>query len=164
MTMSNFLLKCAFFEEMGNVQQQYLWNELGQNIPGTDPEKSGDLDNLIRFIDSGRGQYQDTQSNYQRNGKLDHEFIDMKKRRQKRFDRIRRMHKKLKDMKKEDGNIAFNPTPYYSSQYGYTGLEGTFEFPLAYYSGALTNEPGAITNNPYNTIYQAASLFANLTK
>jgi hypothetical protein len=44
--------------------------------------------------------------------------------------------------------------------YGYTGLEGSLEYPLEYYSGSISEEPGAITGNPYNNTYQSTETLA----
>jgi hypothetical protein len=160
------LQKCAFFDEMTNVQQENSWNMLNEFVPGTDPDNMNDgLDETYpHSIDFDRGAYKDTLSNVQRDGHLFREIAEFRRKRKDRLNKIRKMRRnlkenrdKLKEMKRDDGNLGFSPTPYYSSAYGYTGLEGTMEFPLEYYSGALTNEPGSITNNPYNTIYQSAT-------
>jgi tRNA nucleotidyltransferase/poly(A) polymerase len=85
----------------------------------------------------------------------DDELDDIKERRLKRLKRIKRMQK-LKEMKGKNEPIL-EPTPFYSSLYGYTGFEGAMTSPLEYYSGGIMDEPGAITNNPYNDTYQGNS-------
>jgi hypothetical protein len=60
--------------------------------------------------------------------------------------------RKLKKLKKK--KLKIQPTS--STPYGYTGFEGAYTSPLEYYSGSITNDPGAITNNPYNDTYQTA--------
>jgi len=88
----------------------------------------------------------------QRDGK---EFDEFKKfRRKKRLDRLK-MLMKLKKMKSKKD--VFTPSPFYPSAYGYTGFEGAYDSPLEYYSGGIMDEPGAITNNPYNNSWQGNS-------
>lgn len=45
----------------------------------------------------------------------------------------------------------------YESAYGRISIDGLTTDLLDYYSGSISDEPGAITNNVYNTIYQSAS-------
>lgn len=98
-----------------------------------------------------REDYNDRMEDHQKDGKDFEEF-----KRFKRKDRIKKLKKllKLKKMKKED---VPQPHPFYSSMYGYTGFEGAMTSPLEYYSGSIMEEPGAITNNPYNDSYQGGS-------
>ena len=63
--------------------------------------------------------------------------------------------------KKQD---VFQPHPFYQSQYGYTGFEGAYTSPLEYYSGSIAEEPGAITNNPYNNPYQSSSTASRIER
>lgn len=58
----------------------------------------------------------------------------------------------------------FTPHPFYQSQYGYTGFEGAYTSPLEYYSGSISEEPGAITNNPYNNTYQSSSIASRIER
>ena len=105
-----------------------------------------------------RDDYNERQSNHQRDGKDFEEFNQFK--RKNRIKRLKRLRKllKLKNMKKKKN--VFQPHPFFSSPYGYTGFEGTTTSPLEYYSGSIMDEPGSITNNPYNDTYQGNS-FAN---
>jgi hypothetical protein len=70
-------------------------------------------------------------------------------------EKILKLKKKIKD-KKQKKKKVFQPHPFYESAYGYTGFEGAYTSPLEYYSGGISEEPGAITNNPYNNTYQAS--------
>jgi|SRR5271166_828979 len=141
--MIHLLQKYGFWDEMTNVQQEHSFDEMNSFQHGVDGDRTLD---------------QDRRENHSPDGDDDLEEIkEMKQKRDKRLARIKKMKNKVKDMKKDDGDVALQPTPFYSSVYGYTGLEGTFEIPVEYYSGGITNEPGAITNNPYNSIYQPAS-------
>lgn len=89
-------------------------------------------------------------ANRQRDGSEFDEFRAFKRKK-----RLRRL-KSLLNMKKKKQDV-FQPTPFYSSMYGYTGFEGAMTSPLEYYSGSISEEPGAITNNPYNNSYQGGS-------
>lgn len=89
---------------------------------------------------------------HQRDGKEFKEFDQFKRKK-----RISKLRKLLKEMKNDGNNPPMQPTPFYSSVYGYSGFEGAMTDPLEYYSGSISEEPGAITNNPYNTIYQSAA-------
>lgn len=95
--------------------------------------------------------YGDQMGNRQRDGNEFEEFKEFRKKR-----KLERIKKLLKLRKKKKKNV-FQPTPFYSSEYGYTGFEGAMTSPLEYYSGSIMDEPGAITNNPYNNTYQQAS-------
>lgn len=99
-----------------------------------------------------RDEHTDSMSNRQRDGKEFEEFDKFK--RKKRLNKLRKLLK-LKNMKRKKN--VFQPTPFYSSMYGYTGFEGAMTSPLEYYSGGIMEEPGAITNNPYNNSYQGGS-------
>lgn len=98
--------------------------------------------------------YHRVSTDYQRDGK-DFDFKELRKNRLKRLRRIKRMQT-LKGMKAKKKPVL-QPTPFYSSMYGYTGFEGAMTSPLEYYSGGIMDEPGAITNNPYNDTYQGNS-------
>ena len=55
------------------------------------------------------------------------------------------------------------PHDFYSHMYGaQQGIEGLNSVPLEFYSGSIMDESGAITNNPYNNIYQSASFYCDL--
>ena len=58
----------------------------------------------------------------------------------------------------------FQPHPFYQSLYGYTGFEGAYTSPLEYYSGSIAEEPGAITNNPYNSPYQSSAIASRIER
>jgi hypothetical protein len=65
----------------------------------------------------------------------------------------------IKEKKEEEeNNPPLQPGSFYPMMYGYVGLEGATSTPLEYYSGGISEEPGAITNNPYNNIYQMAKI------
>lgn len=70
-------------------------------------------------------------------------------------EKIVKIKNRRKNKKKKQ--IILEPHPFYQSQYGYTGFEGAYTSPLEYYSGGISEEPGAITNNPYNNTYQLAN-------
>jgi hypothetical protein len=71
--------------------------------------------------------------------------------------KVKKIKRKLKKEKPKD--VALSPHPFYSSMYGASGIEGPLSGSgLEYYGGGLSEEPGAITNNPYNTVYQSASM------
>lgn len=99
----------------------------------------------------GGGDKLNPSANRQRDGEEFDEFS-----RKNRLRKLKRLVRMMKLKKKDKQNI-FTPAPYYSSQYGYTGFEGAYTSPLEYYSGGVTEEPGAITNNPYNNSYQGGS-------
>jgi hypothetical protein len=65
-------------------------------------------------------------------------------------------HNKKKDV--------FEPHPFYQSLYGYTGFEGAYTSPMEYYSGSIAEEPGAITNNPYNNPYQSSATASSIER
>jgi hypothetical protein len=144
--MNTLFEKCAYFEDVSNVQQEHPYSELNGFMFG---------------VDGDRTQDQDRRENHEPDGDDLKEFREFHKKQKNRLNRLkkmRKMHKKLKEMKKEDGSMpTLRPTPFYTSLYGYTGLEGSFDYDLEYYSGSVINEPGAITNNPYNNTYQQAS-------
>ena len=107
---------------------------------------------MIEGGSDGGGDKLRPSENRQRDG---NEFEEFKRfRRKKRLNRLKRLTK-LKKMKRKKN--VFTPAPFYSSQYGYTGFEGAMTSPLEYYSGSISEEPGAITNNPYNNSYQGGS-------
>jgi len=117
------------------------------------------------------GEALDKQQNYsdyfndkQRDGKEFKEFEEFRKKRNKKLKRIKQLQKlkKLRKMKEEeipeqDKKDVFEPHPFYSSMYGYTGFEGAYTSPLEYYSGSIADEPGSQTINPYNSTWQLAS-------
>jgi hypothetical protein len=144
--MTDILDKFAYFDDVSNVQQEHAYTELQGAIPGIDGDRTMD---------------QDRRENHEPDGFDNKEFYAIQKRRKRiieRLKKMRAMHKKLEDMRKMDGNAAFQPTPSYTSPYGATGTEGTLTYPsVEYYSGSVLNDPGAITNNPYNTTYQQAA-------
>jgi hypothetical protein len=105
--------------------------------------------------------YSDYFSDTQRDGKDFKEFEEFKKKRNKKLKRIKLLQK-LKKMKEEDipaqdKKDVFEPHPFYSSMYGYTGFEGAYTSPLEYYDGSIADEPGSQTINPYNSTWQLAS-------
>lgn len=59
--------------------------------------------------------------------------------------------------KRKNKKDIFEPHPPYDSAYGRIGIDGLTTDLLDYYSGSISEEPGAITNNVYNTVYQSAS-------
>lgn len=69
--------------------------------------------------------------------------------------RLIKERKEHRNSKKQKQN-TFEPHPFYTSQYGYQGFDGTFSTPLAYYSGTIIDGPDNVLN-PYNTPYQSAS-------
>jgi hypothetical protein len=99
-----------------------------------------------------RDDLNDMSENHQKDGKDFEEFKQFK--RLKRRNRLKRLMKLRKNKKKKN---VFQPAPFYSSMYGYTGFEGAMTSPLEYYSGTIADNPDAITN-PYNNTYQGASL------
>jgi hypothetical protein len=70
---------------------------------------------------------------------------------------IKERKSKRNNKKQKQKQNTFEPHPFYTSQYGYQGLDGTFSTPLAYYSGTIIDGPDNV-QNPYNTPYQSASL------
>ena len=74
----------------------------------------------------------------------------------KNDEELKKIEKRRKKRKKKKQKV-FEPHPFYSSLYGYTGFEGAYTSPLEYYSGSIADEPGSQTINPYNSTYQIAN-------
>src|ERR1700674_5023276 len=52
-----------------------------------------------------------------------------------------------------DGDKGLSSADFAPGMYGQMhGVEGLNAYPLEYYGDGLTEDPGAITNNPYNNI------------
>jgi len=149
------------------IINKYSYNDAGQyNVPdgasGTQstnsffqsdpyPYNQYTPPGMIEGGADGGGDKLNPSANHQRDGKEFDEFS-----RKSRLRKLKRLLKLMK-LKKKDKQNVFTPTPFYSSQYGYTGFEGAYTSPLEYYSGGVMEEPGAITNNPYNNSYQGGS-------
>lgn len=152
---------------MKNINK-YSYNEANENVwLDWYPDSSSSIQQTNSFFQSDpypfnqyfppgmvtdRPMNLDRLENHQRDGKDFEEFKRFKRR--KRLNRLRKLLK-LKKMKSKKN--VFTPAPFYSSEYGYTGFEGARTSPLEYYSGSIMDEPGAITNNPYNNTWQGNS-------